>query len=99
MQPPPLAHYKSRAEYTPAYGDFVIWSGWFTSWYGFVTNYNKETQQVSILFSGLPYLLLTMDPKDHEKETRTISLLELRQAANGKYTIKNQAGQHTVWYI
>ncbi len=100
MTPPPLAQYKSRSEYIPQYGDFIIWSGWFSTWYGFVTNIDKQTSMLSVIFSGLPYLLFTMPSEDQKAETRLIKLSELRHASNGKFAISQQINsQQQIWYI
>ncbi len=97
---PLLAQYKNRSVYIPQYGDYIIWSGWLSTWHGFVTNYDKKTDRIDVIFSGLPFLLLTMDEKDYERETYQIELQELRQAKNGKYAIQQQAeDKSTVWFI
>lgn len=99
MTPPPLAQYRQRIDYIPSYGDYVVWSGWFSTWHGLVIDYDKKTDNVSVIFAGVPYLLFTMDEKDHPKETVVIPLLKLRQAPNGLYAIAQNDGKATVWYI
>jgi len=98
---PPLAIYKSIAEYAPAYGDFVVWTGWFVTWHGVVTQYDSEEGELSMIFSTLPFLLFTMDANKQKEEIRTLSLSKLRSSANGVFAICQHDYAHntTVWYI
>lgn len=100
FEPPPLAHYKPRGEYDPKTGDYIVWAGWFTTWHGLVTGYDRATNELLCIFAGIPYLLLTMDPADFERETRRISLSSVKNSANGKYAILQQTeAKQAVWYI
>ena len=98
---PPLAQYRSRNEYTPQYGDYFVWSKWFTTWHGLVVDHDKTTDEVHILVAGIPYLLFTMDETEYEKETIKIKLSEIKRARNGKYAIQHhsQTQNATIWYI
>lgn len=96
---PPLAHYRSLAEYKPKYGDYFVWSRWFSTWHGIITNYDEKTQELSIIFAGIPYLLFTMDESDQERETKKIKLSKIVSSANGKYAIQTTEGNNTIWYI
>ena len=98
---PPLAQYKPRTEYVPLYGDYFVWSRWFSTWHGLVVDYDRETGDVHILMAGVPYLLFTMVEKNFEKETIKIQLSEIKQARNGKYAIQHhsQTQNATIWYI
>lgn len=99
MTPPPLAQYKARSEYVPKYGDYIVWSKWFSTWHGFVVNYDKSSDEVHAVFAGVPFLLLTMEESDHETETVKIKLSKLRSAPNGKFAIQTMEGQTPVWFI
>lgn len=97
-----LAQYRSRSQYTPAFGDYFVWSGWFTTWHGLVVNYDAKIDELSVVVSGVPFLLLTMVESDQPKETIRIKLSDVKTAANGKYAILQQdkaAGNTNVWYI
>lgn len=98
---PPLAHYRGLDEYKPSYGDFVIWTGWFTTWHGVVTNYDEEAREVSIIFSGVPFVLFTLADDEQEKETRKIKLSQIRAAAHGKWAIQQHdyTRNANIWYI
>ena len=98
---PPLAFYKSVQDYSPSYGDYFIWSKWFSTWHGVVTHWDLESGTLSIVFAGLPFLLLTMDEAEQAKETKILKISDIKNAKNGKFAIQQQdreSGQ-SVWYI
>lgn len=96
-QPPPLAMYKSLHEYQPKYGDYVVWSGWFSTWHGFVIGWS--TEEVRVVFAGVPYLLMTIDPDGYDRETRYLKLAEVRNSLRGKYAIQQHQDQNAIWFI
>jgi hypothetical protein len=86
----------------PSYGDYFVWSKWFTTWHGLVTDYNPRTDEISIVVSGVPFLLFTMPESQQEKETIKVKLANVRQASNGKFAILQQdkdSQNANVWYI
>ena len=98
---PPLAQYRSRNEYKPNYGDYFVWSRWFSTWHGLIVNYDKTTDELYIIMAGLPFLLFTMPDSDYEKETVRIKLSDIKRAPNGKYAIQHhdQTQNAVIWYI
>jgi len=99
IQTPPLAVYKSVADYLPSYADFVIWSGWFRTWYGVVVDFDAEKQQVAISFEGTPRLLFTMHQDEISDGLLIFSLADIRKMKKGRWYIqKSDNGQNT-WYI
>lgn len=98
---PPLAQYKPRAEYIPQYGDYIIWSGWITTWHGLIVDYDKDTNKIHALMAGVPYLLFTMAPTDFAKETVEINLDQIKRAPNGKFAIQHhdQTQNAIIWYV
>ena len=98
---PPLAIYRRVSDYVPAYGDFIVWSGWISSWHGVVSYSDPESNNVSVIFSTLPFLLFTMDNKMQEKETRILPLAFIRNSSNGVFAICQHDYIHnaTIWYI
>lgn len=99
-EPPPLAHFKQRNDYHPLIGDFIVWSGWITTWHGIIVGYDRETDDLICVFSGVPYLLMTLNPNDYDKETRRLKLTNIRNAGNGKFAILQKAdNQQPVWFI
>ncbi len=98
---PPLAQYKDIAEYVPVYGDTIVWSGWVTTWFGVVTDFDAETGELSVIFAGIPFLLFTMKPDEMTKETKLISLAKIQGSSHGTFA----AHQHdytrnvSLWFI
>lgn len=101
---PPLAQYKPRNEYKPQYGDYFVWSGWFSTWHGTVVGHDQNTDEVSIIFAGVPFLLFTIDLANEdvvEKETKKLLLGKIRKAGNGKFAIQrhDEVQNAIIWYI
>jgi hypothetical protein len=98
---PPLIQYRDLANYVPAYGDFLVWSGWLSTWCGVVTNYNKETKDLSIIFNSVPFVLFTLSPSEQEKETKVIKLEAIKNAPKGKYAVQQRdySSSAAIWYI
>lgn len=96
-----LAHYKNRSQYIPQYGDYIVFAKWFTTWHGVITDYDSVTDELHIIFAGVPYLLFTMNESEQAKETYKITLREIKNSRNGKYAIQQQdkATGTPVWYI
>lgn len=87
-----LAEYKSIISYQPKIGDFVIWHGWFSHYYGIINGINDN--QIRIVKAGMPLLLLSMDPDDINKNLIVVSVNKIR-GSRGSYAV-NQNG---IWYV
>lgn len=98
---PPLAYHRPRSMYKPQYGDFIIWSKWFNTWYGVVKHFDVNTNELHVIFEGLPILLFTMNDEEQAKETYRLKLTDIRDAKNGKYSIlqNDQQARDGIWYI
>lgn len=96
---PPLAQFRPRVQYVPQYGDYVIWSRWFSCWHGVVKFYDEQTGDIHVIFAGVPFILFTMNDQEQDKETKKIKLSELRGAKNGKFAILQHDSQASIWYI
>jgi len=98
---PHLAQYRQLADYSPAYGDFVVWSGWFITWHGVVSNYDLKTEELYIIFAGVPFLLFTMDEEEQKRETKKIKLSKIKNASQGNWAIQqhDHARNAVIWYI
>jgi len=94
---PELAAYKPISSYVPKYGDYIVWSGWLSTWHGFITNYDQDGY-VHVIFSGLPMLLVTMDPEEQAKETRKVLLSKIKQSV-GEFAVLSSEKAQQVWYV
>lgn len=98
---PPLAHYQATKDYIPTYGDYIIWTGWLTTWHGVVTEFDGETGELSVIFSGIPYLLFTLTEHEMQKETRKLKLADIQAASHGTFAIQKHdyTRNATIWFI
>lgn len=89
-----LAEYKSIQSYKPRIGDLIIWHGWFTHYYGIVNG--LDNNKIRIVRSGMPILLLTMNPEDmcDPKNTKMVSLAKIR-SSKGAFAVM----QGGIWYV
>jgi hypothetical protein len=65
------------------------------------STYDKETNKIYSLMSGVPYLLFTMSPADFPKETVVLNLDQIKRASNGKFAIQHhdQTQNAVIWYV
>jgi hypothetical protein len=89
------------SEYVPAYADYVVWAGLLSTWHGTVSNYDKDTDELHVIFAGLPFLLFTMTNEEMEKETRKIKMNKIRVASKGTWAIlqHDYTKNASIWYI
>jgi len=97
---PPLAFYKDRSQWMPKYGDYITKSNWFSTWVGIVVGFDG-VDKLEVIWAGLPFLLFTMSPSEHAKETKHESLSDIRNSSNGKYAIQQSDSKtkESVWYV
>ena len=90
----PLAQFRPIKAYKPRVGDFVIWHGWISHYYGIIVRIDKD--DVYITRAGLPQLLLTMTP-DEVNDDRNIVMVNIHKLrrSRAQYAIQ----QNGVWYI
>lgn len=89
----PLAQYRSLRLWTPRVTDKIIWHGWFTRWYGVVSEIDRDT--LYVIKEGLPVLLFTMLASEYRKNTVVIPVAKIMRSRGGEFTII----QGEVWYI
>ncbi len=99
IKPPPLAVYNSIKQYTPKYGDFIMWSGLFRTWYGLVVDYDVINGKVSIAFEGTPLLLITMDAGEIDNSVLRFNLDTIRNQKRGRWYAQQSEGGQGIWYI
>jgi len=98
IEAPPLARYTTLIDYVPHYGDFVIWAGWFTQWFGVVSALDRDKEEISIIFEGSPFLLFTLLPSEHVGNTKTIKLSTICNARKGSWAILRNDTTLT-WFV
>jgi hypothetical protein len=98
---PPLAQYKDIAEYVPRYGDTLVWSGWFSTWFGVVAEFDENTGELSVIFAGIPFLLFTMKEDEMKKETRKIALEKIQGSSHGTFAVHQHDYTRNIslWFI
>lgn len=98
---PALAQYRSIADYIPSHGDYIVWSGWFTTWHGLLADYDRDTDTISIIFAGVPFVLLTLNEAEQEKDTKKIKLNNIKLSSHGKWAIMqlDTSRSTNVWFI
>lgn len=87
-----IAAYRPVSEYVPSLGDTIIWTGWWTTWYGFVTK--PGDLDVEAIFESTPRLLVTLTEFEMKKATKTLSLERIRSRKTCCYIL-----QGGVWYV
>lgn len=97
----PLAQYFGIDKYNPEYGDFVIKTGLLSTSFGLVTDYDRETDEVKIIMSGVPFVLLTLNDAEQIAKTKSFKLSDIKYARHGTWAIsKNDEQTKTiVWFI
>ena len=97
----PLAQYNPLSKYLPQIGDFVVWSGWFTTWSGIVNGFNPDTTDVSIIFAGMPYLLFTLSESEMKKSEKILPLSKITSALHGEFAVlkHDQTRNACIWFI
>jgi hypothetical protein len=98
---PPLAQYLGLDQWRPHYGDYVVWSGWFSTWHGLVIGHDPETDELEIVWGGLPVMLVTMTPQEQKAETRKLELAKIHAARPGVFAVlqHNQTHNSNCWYV
>lgn len=96
---PPLARYKPIRDYQPQVGDFVIWTGWFKTWYGVVAA--QDGGAVSIVFENIPCNLFTLSPDEQVAMTQRVSVAKVTMSWPGTFAVLQHDSKHnaSIWYI
>jgi hypothetical protein len=88
-----LAQYRSIHTYKPHLGDFVIWHGWLTHYYGVVNTIQDD--RISMITAGLPCLLFSYDDDESSRNTKHVSVNKIRRSKGGTFTVL----QGDIWYV
>jgi len=93
-----LAFYKTIQEWEPAVGDSIVHHGWFTHWFGVVSQINPDNT-IEVIKAGLPILLMTMNNSKMEKSKTLIDVADIKSSSGGKYAAVKSAQNSVVWYV
>lgn len=98
---PILAQTLNLQDYLPAYGDFIIWSGWFGTTYCLVVGYAPTTHTLTAIMSGNPAVLFTLGDSEQTSRTRNLTMEQINQASRGTFAVLRQDKKtnSNVWYI
>ena len=88
-----LARYRDLALYVPKIGDFIIWHGWWSRWYGLLIDLNND--DATIIKENLPKLLFTIPESERKKYSFHLSVDRIRCSRGGEYHVL----QENVWYM
>lgn len=88
----------SILSYKPLYGDYLIWSRWFSTWHGFLVDFNNPDDCVFVL-AGLPILLVNTN--GGSKSIKSIALDRIRNSKGGQFTIIRHTNDRSlpIWYV
>ena len=94
-----LAHYKSLYQYRPKIGDFIVWAGWFRTWYGVVSGIDGDV--LIIVFEGLPSLLFNSLPHERQNSIKQIPTIKITSAKSGEFAVLQYDAKSSsnIWYI
>lgn len=101
VEPPPLARFLPLSKYVPEIGDFIIWAGWFKTWYGVVGSIDASGQSLTVIWEALPMLLFTLTDEEQQKNTKPLLLGDLLTAKPGKFSVMKHDAEHnaSIWFI
>lgn len=101
IEMPPLAQSLDISKYKPVYGDFILWSGWFSCWIGVVTGISDDSNSVDVIFAGLPILLFSMDDTEQKRNTVSLPLSKIRWSRSGTFSViqHDKSYNADVWYV
>ncbi len=91
--------YREIGSYQPRVGDFVIWSGWFTSWHGIVTGVDQKAGTFKAVFATLMSNLANLEQDEICKETREIGLSKVRKSWAGAWSAMTVERSEQIWYV
>jgi hypothetical protein len=94
-----LGHYAPIHKWMPRIGDIVIWHGWMTHWFG-VINLIQPNGHVSIIKSGMPATLFTMNQDEMQKSVVQVHYTKMQASRGGEWAVVQVSKEGTpVWHI
>jgi hypothetical protein len=101
VEPPPLAMYRQISDYVPSHGDFIVWSGWITTWHCVVAEIDSDLQSVGIICANMPLSLFTMSDSEQQREIKYVELSKIRKSTPGSFAAMHHDRKQNavIWYI
>ena len=95
-----LAYYKAVAEWHPQVGDYVVWHGWLTHWFGIVRQIDQDGS-LHVMKQGIPILLFSLSNNEPAMDENTVKIhsAEIRNSSGGRYAVIQAAGNNIVWFV
>jgi len=84
--------------YQPMFGDYLVWSKWFSTWHGFLIEFdNKDV--TTFIMAGLPSLLVSQISSS--KSIVKLNLTNIRNSKGGKFAIIRHSPEQNrmIWYV
>lgn len=86
---------ESILNYKPMYGDYLIWSRWFSAWHGYLID--MQDKELHFIMAGVPILLLS--DNQSAKSIIKININDIRNSKGGKYSIVRPSNNEMKWYV
>jgi hypothetical protein len=93
-----LAYYKPLQEWAPAVGDIIIQHGWFTHWFGVISQINTDGT-IDVIRAGLPVLLVTMSTAKMQKSKKILDTSDIKASSGGRFAAIKCAQNALIWYV
>jgi hypothetical protein len=93
-----LAQYAPINTWKPGVGDVIIWHGFFTHWFGIVSQIQPDGS-VCVITSGLPLTLFTMNQDTMKKFVKTVHFTRIHASRGGEWAVAQTSGGTTTWYV
>ena len=94
-----LAHHSDIKKWVPQIGDIIVWHGWLQHYFGVVSNVIREENAVEVIKSGLPLLLFSLTPEEHNKNKIKIDIGTIKGSTGGKYATARAANNNITWFV
>ena len=94
----PACHVQSILTYSPVYGDYLVWSKWFTTWHGFLVDFDQKGD-CSFVIAGLPIFLVNQNLSN--KSIKVLKLDKIRNSGGAKFTIIRHTNEYDLpmWFV
>ena len=95
-----LAHHAPISRWKPEVGDFIVWHGFFTHWFGVVCEVKAD--EVTVIKAGMPLLLFSMSQSEYDKNKESIGIGMIQSGGSfwhGKYAAIKSMQNTTVWFV